>query len=239
LALAVGLYGCVLNEDLRSALPLPPFAAPLRADAKAVALFMPTAQQVVPPLGYIGFCMDHISDCSGGTDDPALFTLDETRRGEMEAVNAAVNALPEIADIALYGREEFWTFADARGGDCEDLALEKRRRLMALGWPADAVLMATARDRDGDGHAVLIAATDKGDFVLDNQTGDIRLWSQTPYRWRARQSRLRPFIWLNTDATKFAALPAAHYPPLGRTASFLEASVTASLNAIKPAFPGF
>lgn len=200
---------------------------------------MPVAQQVVPPFGYISFCMDHISECSGGTDEAALFTLDETRRIEMSAINAAVNALPEREDIARYGRNEFWAFADAKGGDCEDLALEKRRRLMALGWPADALLMATTQNRNGEGHAVLIAATDKGDFVLDNRESDIKLWSQTNYQWRARQSRKRPFIWLNADATKFAALPAADYPPLGRTAPFLEASVTASLKEIKPPFPAF
>ncbi len=200
---------------------------------------MPTAQQVMPPFGYIGFCMDHISECSGGTDEPELFTLDEARQGEMESINTAVNALPEVEDIALYGRNEFWTYAETRGGDCEDLALEKRRRLMAIGWPADAVLIATTRDRNGEGHAVLIATTDKGDFVLDNRDRNIKLWSQTDYQWRARQSRKRPFIWLNADATKFAETPAASYPPLGRTAPFLEASVTASLKAIKPSFPAF
>lgn len=200
---------------------------------------MPTAQQVVPPFGFIEFCLSHVRDCSGGTDEPALFVLDDAKRREMEAVNAAVNMLPELSDMALHGRSEFWTYAGTIGGDCEDLALEKRRRLIALGWPADAALIATAKDRSGDGHAVLIASTDQGDFVLDNRTSDIKLWSRTNYKWRARQSRRRPYVWLNIDATKFAATPVADYPPTERGVPFINMTVTASLTEIKPDPPAF
>ena len=100
---------------------------------------------------------------------------------------------------------------------------------MALGWPADALLMATAKDQDNEGHAVLIAATAGGDFVLDNRDAKVRLWSDAPYRWLTRQSRERPFVWLSIDAPHFALHPIASFPPLGRPAPFLDQTIMASL----------
>ncbi|MGV8995341.1 MAG: transglutaminase-like cysteine peptidase [Parvibaculaceae bacterium] len=141
----------------------------------AKSAFMPTGQQVLPPMGYIGFCMETRTECEGGTDEPLPFALTPQRRAELERVNAEVNALPEINDKNLYHREEYWTYASGKGGDCEDFALEKRRRLMALGWPKDALLLATGKDLQNEGHAVLVAATASGDFVLDNREPHVRL----------------------------------------------------------------
>ncbi len=45
-------------------------------------------------------------------------------------------------------------------------------------------------------HAVLIVHTNRGDFVLDNQTGRIRSWSETGYTWLKRQSRQNPKKWV-------------------------------------------
>ncbi len=202
---------------------LPP--PPIRLDA------MPTAQQVLPPFGYIDFCVHHPLDCEGGTDAPLRMTLTPTRWNELAAVNAAVNALPEVSDEDNYGIGEHWTYATTRGGDCEDITLEKRRRLLALGWPAETLLITTA-EANGQGHALLTVVTDLGDFVLDNQSRSIRLWSAVPYHWRARQSRERPYIWVNADASKFAATPRPVFPPVGRRAPYHPAdnTVVASLN---------
>jgi len=52
------------------------------------------------------------------------------------------------------------------------------------------------RDRQGDGHAVLTVRTDRGDYVLDNETSDIRLWHQTGYRFVKRQSSVDPNLWV-------------------------------------------
>jgi predicted transglutaminase-like cysteine proteinase len=55
------------------------------------------------------------------------------------------------------------------------------------------------RDERGDGHAVLTARTQQGDFILDNKTDEIRLWYQVPYRFVMRQSYLNPRVWLSLD----------------------------------------
>lgn len=214
--------GCADDEFLIvKSLPPPP----IRLDA------MPTAQQVLPPFGYIDFCVRHPADCQGGTDAPLRMQLTSARWAELAAVNDAVNALPEISDEDNYGVGEHWAYATTRGGDCEDITLEKRRRLLALGWPAETLLITTAQN-DGKGHALLTVVTDLGDFVLDNQSRSIRLWSDAPYHWRARQSRERPYIWVNADATKFAAMPRPVFPPVGRGAPYMAtgATMTASLS---------
>ena len=203
LLFAVG--GCAQSEfaALKS---LPP--PPLRS------AYMPVAQQVMPPFGYIGFCVHHARDCEGGSDVPQRLELTTERWEELTRVNAAVNALPEISDEDNYGVSDIWSYPDASGGDCEDMAMEKRHRLIAKGWPSDALLIATAMTADRKGHAVLIAAMTEGDLVLDNLDKSIRLWSDTPYRWLERQSSRRPIVWLSADPAHFASEPQPVYPPL-------------------------
>jgi len=38
--------------------------------------------------------------------------------------------------------------------------------------------------------------TNKGEFILDNQTDDILLWSDTGYRFVKRQSQADPNVWI-------------------------------------------
>jgi predicted transglutaminase-like cysteine proteinase len=58
-------------------------------------------------------------------------------------------------------------------------------------------LITVVRDRHGDGHAVLTVKTDKGELILDNQNDDIRLWSDTGYRFVKRQSQADPNVWVS------------------------------------------
>ena len=38
--------------------------------------------------------------------------------------------------------------------------------------------------------------SDKGEYILDNQTDDIVLWSDTGYRFVKRQSQSDPNVWV-------------------------------------------
>lgn len=228
LALFAVAGGCAGHRtSISAALPPPPPIVPA----------METGQQVLPPFGFIAFCLVNLDACQGGTDDPRPLALDEAMFGQMVAVNDAVNALPEVSDEDLFGREEYWTYAGQRGGDCEDLALEKRRRLVAAGWPADALLLATAHDEAGNGHAVLVVTSAEGDYVLDNKRKSVSLWSDLPYHWRTRQSRARPYVWLNIDPHKAAATPMAEYPPLGSPVPFLPVASGAAMAGLRPSSP--
>ncbi len=205
--------------------PAPLLSASPGGEPMPVANAMPTGQRIVPPIGYIGYCLRHAEDCGGGTDAPADVDLTPARWFTLVAVNDEVNRLPEITDIANYEKPEYWTLPNARGGDCEDMALLKRKRLIERGWPADALLLATTLDTDGAGHAVLLVAAQGGELVLDNKTSAILPWRMTPYRWKARQSRERPYAWVDLDPSTFRAVTEAHLPPPGAPPPFIVAAL--------------
>jgi len=52
-------------------------------------------------------------------------------------------------------------------GDCEDFALEKRRRLIQIGFPWQQLRVCILRVESSYLHAILIVHTDKGDFCMD------------------------------------------------------------------------
>jgi predicted transglutaminase-like cysteine proteinase len=113
-------------------------------------------------------------------------------------VNAAVNVSIEPAsDLDNYGVAEYWAYPDNGKGDCEDYALLKRRELMNLGFPREALLMTVVRDLEGEGHAVLMLKTTAGDFILDNKVMPIRRWSETGYHFVKRQSQENPNVWVS------------------------------------------
>lgn len=198
--------------------------------AVQLASFMPAAQQVAPPFGFIGFCVRDKSNCEGGTDKPVNPVLTTARWDELNAVNDYANRLPQVSDKDNYGRDEYWDYASARGGDCEDFALEKRRLLIEKGWPADSLLLTAVREWNGEGHAVLIVVTDRGDYVLDNRNWAIVSWRDAPYTWIKRQSRERPYIWVDIDPHTFRAAAApVKLPPLGAPVPFLAGLETASI----------
>ena len=60
--------------------------------------------------------------------------------------------------------------------------------------------MTVVYDEKREGHAVLTARTVAGDFILDNKTDEVKLWSKTPYHYLMRQSYLDPQLWISLDA---------------------------------------
>ena len=56
--------------------------------------------------------------------------------------------------------------------------------------------MTIVHEADGEGHAVLTIKTNRGEFILDNLTDDILLWSKTPYHYYKRQSQADPNVWV-------------------------------------------
>lgn len=138
------------------------------------------------------FLARHPDQEAAATETIAL--TDEVWR-RLDRVNRGVNNYPYVSDrpargVAYtaaegYGLDHWDLLADA-GGDCEDFALTKRKRLAAEGMPIGALRLALATIPEGIGHAVLIVVTDAGDYVLDNNTDEIRPWRDTPYVWHAR-----------------------------------------------------
>ena len=49
--------------------------------------------------------------------------------------------------------------------------------------------MTVVIDEKGEGHAVLMVRTDRGDFVLDNKTSAVLPWHQTGYVYIKREGQ--------------------------------------------------
>lgn len=193
---------------------------------------MPVGQQVMPPMGFISFCLNDPSQCEGGTDTPVKKALTSESWNELNTINDYVNTnVPQVEDIANYGVNERWSYPNARGGDCEDLALLKRKMLIERGWSPADLLIAVVREWNGDGHAILVVDTDKGELVLDNKNWAIVAWNDTPYTWVKRQSRERPYIWVNLDTRTFRTADNT-YPPLGAPIPFVVAANAARAQSV-------
>ena len=176
--------------------------------------FMRVLGATPPPFGFVSFCERVPAECvAGGVNEPR-FDATPQRLSELDEINRSINAsIAPATDLELYGVAEYWTLPTDKG-DCEDYALLKRQILMRRGWPASALLMTVVRDERGEGHAVLTARTQQGDYILDNKVADIRIWHQTGYRFVMRQSYVEPRLWMSLmadGADRFGTL--ASTPP--------------------------
>jgi predicted transglutaminase-like cysteine proteinase len=176
-----------------------------------VSTEIPTLDDVRAPIGWTGFCQQgHADDCNVPSLVPQNLQLSQSTWDLLSRVNRTVNAnIEQVEDITLYGVQEKWTYPDEGKGDCEDLALLKRRMLMREGVPRQALLMTVVRDETGAGHAVLTVTTDRGDYVLDSKTSRILPWKATGYGFVKRQSQINPNMWVKLGDPAAPALTAA------------------------------
>ncbi|KAF0232058.1 MAG: hypothetical protein FD175_253 [Beijerinckiaceae bacterium] len=151
-----------------------------------------------PPIGFVQFCRDSPDDCDNRTMPRVSIPLTEASWRTIVKINADVNReIIAVTDQDHWGVPEVWSYPVDGKGDCEDFVLEKRRRLIKAGYPAQTLLITVVRDQKGDGHAILTVKTDRGDFVLDNQVGKILAWKDTGYRFIKRQSDENPVRWVS------------------------------------------
>ncbi|MDQ2081335.1 transglutaminase-like cysteine peptidase [Xanthobacteraceae bacterium Astr-EGSB] len=155
------------------------------------------------PAAWTRFCKQYRDDCLVQPSAAATtVTLTPDRRQELDVVNRVFNRLIEpVSDLEQYGMVEVWNYAPNRKGDCEDYVLEKRRRLIELGWPAASLLITVVYDKKNSGHAVLTVVTDQGDLVLDNVNDDMLPWWNSGFTFLWRQSAADPNVWVDLERT--------------------------------------
>ncbi len=179
--------------------------------ATGVPPFMRVFGPAQPPHGFVRFCEETPRECSPDQKPEARFDASAERLRELDAINREVNqAITPATDLEVYGVNEYWTLPKTRG-DCEDYALLKRHKLIEKGWPVSAMLMTVVRDEKGEGHAVLTARTVQGDFILDNKSEDVKVWTTTPYQYVMRQSYLNPRVWVALDTQQSPVATAADH----------------------------
>jgi len=180
------------------------------AGETATLAYAPVGDVTYAPSGYEQFCRDHAEDCQDNGSDPRDIVLSKAAWRDLVALNDQVNrAIEPVTDLENYGKAEWWAYPANGKGDCEDYVLLKRKLLIDAGWPRSALLITVVRDKKGDGHAVLMVKTDRGEFVLDNQEQRVLPWRETGYRYVKRQSQVSPNVWVSLGDTQTTSMVAA------------------------------
>lgn len=128
-------------------------------------------------------------------------TLTPDRWSELRRVNWSVNrSIKPRSDLETFGQVDYWS-DETDVGDCDDYVMTKRAELIRRGWPSQALLIVLADTEEGERHVVLLAVTDRGDFVLDNRFDQVLPWDRLRYDWIARQSPDNILHWRRVAST--------------------------------------
>jgi len=196
--------GLVLGIVMAAALAAVPQSASAMPRAALQAMpagLHPTYISVGPstnaPIGWIDFCMEYKPECNTRPAAPRDVVLTPKAWSDMVKVDLWVNqTIKPMTDMQHWGVVERWNYPSDGYGDCEDYVLLKRRMLMRAGWPREALLITVVRDHHNEGHAVLTVKTNRGEFILDNQTDRVLPWNKTGYKFVKRQSQSDPNTWV-------------------------------------------
>lgn len=188
----LGLMGCQSTDLTTGSVRPDSFASRAYTsahDVVAASSMIPPGVETEAPSGFLAFCSRNPELCRDTPNGEAIVSLDAARWQSLWDVNTAWNAaIKPMEDAAHYGRVDYWTIPTDGYGDCEDYALAKRKSLIDRGFPAQSLRIAMAQLADGEAHAVLTVATDRGDYVLDNLNAAVLPWKATGYGWIARQT---------------------------------------------------
>jgi len=155
-----------------------------------------------PTPAWIAFCAQMPNECAYDMSEPATIVLDPATWKAIVEINERVNdTIIPVTDQDHWGVADRWDYPDDGLGDCEDIQLLKRRLLTEAGLPHRALRMTVVIDELGAGHAVLMARTDRGDFILDNKRKAVLPWQETGYRYVKREgSDNAAWVWLGNQA---------------------------------------
>ena len=150
-------------------------------------LRLPVIEIVAPYPPYADFCRRHPDECK--LSGSAVVEHNSELVHRIQSTNFAVNhEIRFMLDIIQYGAEEYWALPISGYGDCEDLALEKRSRLVRSGMASAALRLAIVLHRQFlTSHCVLTVDTTKGTYLLDSYTDDVLRWDQSPYNFETRE----------------------------------------------------
>lgn len=188
-------------ERLRRALPAglvalllatgPGLASEPRANPAGL---LPIREATTPPPGAMTLCATYDWACARSGKRTVI---DAAAMETLKTINSRVNRrVTPVADNVQWGRAEKWSLPTARGGDCEDYALQKKKDLIEAGFAPEQLLIATVLDRRGRSHAVLVVRSGRQDLVLDNMNSRILPWQQTGYTFLRLQNPAQPSGWV-------------------------------------------
>ncbi|NTF30685.1 transglutaminase-like cysteine peptidase [Rhizobium skierniewicense] len=151
------------------------------------------------PIGHYEFCQKYVSECDIRSKLTPPPRVTEYGWKVIREVNTEVNTtIIAMTDMEVYGKEEVWEYPKT-AGDCEDFVLLKRKKLTERGFAVSDLLVTVVRKPDGEGHAVLTLRTNDGDFILDNLSDDVKLWTDTNYTYLKRQASFNTGRWVSIE----------------------------------------
>ena len=158
------------------------------------------------PYGWVDFCGRRPEECNLGKLKPLDVRMSKAAWGQLNRINRSVNeAIEPMTNLAHWGTTlDHWDYPVDGKGDCKVYALYKRKLLIDAGFPRQALLMTVVKDLEGEGHAILTVKTDRGEFVLDNLSDDIRPWDATGYTYLKRQAQDDPNVGLDLGGVRGA-----------------------------------
>src|SRR3954454_7373653 len=170
------------------------------ASAQTHVASLPAPAVVAAPVGeakplpaWVSFCQRYAAECAVDRSEPAVVTLTPRMWQTIASVNQRVNAtIKPLTDMEHWGVPDRWDLPTDGYGDCEDFQLQKRKLLAEAGLPRRAMRMTVVIDEKGEGHAVLMIRTDRGDFILDNKTNAVLPWHDTGYVYIKREGQSGP-----------------------------------------------
>lgn len=190
--------------------------ATVRAESFAgpeAASFASLGPETSIPYGWVDFCQRYKGECQDDERAPREIELTGTAFRKISRINAWVNRnIDPVSDTDHWGAIDEWDYPTDGKGDCEDYALLKRRMLIEEGFPREALLLTVVKEKNGDGHSVLTVHTNRGDYVLDNLTDQVKPWTSVPYRFVKRQSQTNQNVWVAIGAPTSAPLYVSNKP---------------------------
>lgn len=155
-------------------------------DQKANFANMQTFGMTSIPIGAYRYCVRYKDRCQYAAKSRKL-KLTREYWSQMVQTNVSINtSIRPMTDMDFYGVEERWELPTT-AGDCEDYVLAKKLELVRAGLPAGAMRVTVVYDANDGGHAVLTVVTDRGDFILDNNTDQVLKWQEAELTYIKRQ----------------------------------------------------
>jgi predicted transglutaminase-like cysteine proteinase len=162
--------------------------------AEASGGYLELGARTLEPSGAAGLCGRYPWACTSASSG---IQLNRAAFAEISRINRRINrTVRSVPDRRQYGMADYWSYPGSGAGDCEDFALAKKRELVATGFAANRLLLATVHSSTIGPHAVLVLRTDEGDYVLDNLTDEILPWRATGYAFLRIQNPSEPSVWL-------------------------------------------
>ena len=160
-------------------------------------------QPARPVAAWTEFCARMPGECSTDPSEPVQITLTPAVWRLLATINRRVNQrIKPVTDMEHWGVVDRWDYPDDGLGDCEDIQLLKRRLLVERHLPRRAMRMTVVIDEIGEGHAVLMVRTDRGDLILDNKTSAVLPWQRTGYSFVKREGQVgQAWVSLNNGAS--------------------------------------